>query len=102
MPPRKPLRFLANVQDGRLKLDVELSPEHALALEGGTLTLEVVGVVSKQCRCVFVPGILNPPGNTKPRVRTRCTHPAGHEGDHSFEPHVDSPNDRPTEEDPEE
>jgi hypothetical protein len=94
MPPRKPLRFLANVRDGRVVIDEAISDNDALALEGATLTLEVVGVVSDRCRAVWHPGILNGPGNTMPTVRTRCTSATGHKGPHSFEPQVD-PNDRP-------
>ncbi len=82
-----PLKFLAKVVDGRLTLD---QPVDAFTFpEGAAVTLGLISVVTDQCRYVFFPGILNPPGNRKPRVRTRCTAQAGHEGPHSFEPQVD-------------
>jgi hypothetical protein len=87
MPPKKPLRFSGNVVDGRLKLDEQVD-QFALP-EGATVTLVVVEVVTDRCRTVFVPGIIDPPGNRMPRIRTRCTSQAGHEGRHSFEPQDD-------------
>ena len=77
------IQLSACVIDGRIQVDEPADP--ILLPEGSKLVLSVVSVVTKQCGCVFVPGILDPPGNTMPRVRTRCTLQAGHEGSHSFE-----------------
>jgi len=80
----KPVQFLAKVVESRLQLDIPVDSE--VFPEGAEVTLTVSGIVTDRCRCVFVPGIMNPPGNRMPRVRTRCALQRGHEDGHSFEP----------------
>jgi hypothetical protein len=87
MPFQKPLRLSVNVVNGRLTFDEQVDGYYLP--EGAAVTLEVVEVVTDRCRTVFIPGILDPPGNRMPRVRTRCTAQAGHTGRHSFEPEMD-------------
>jgi hypothetical protein len=78
------VRLSARVVDGRIQIDEPADP--ILFPEGAKLTLGVLNVVTKQCCCVFVPGILDDPRYPrKPRVRTRCTLQTDHEGPHSFE-----------------
>jgi hypothetical protein len=68
------------IRDGKLVVDI---PD-GFAPNGTKVLLAVIDM-SNLCRAVFVPGVLRPPGEPpKPRVRTRCALPAGHDGDHSF------------------
>lgn len=68
------------VVDGKLILELPDEVE-----DGTSFTVRVLRR-SDQCPWTFVPGILNPPGNTMPRVRTRCSFKVGHGGDCSYGP----------------
>ena len=76
-------KFLATVENGSICLNEVADP--LFFPEGSQVTLTATRIVTKQCNCVFVPGILDPPGNRMPRVRTRCVLQVDHEGSHSFE-----------------
>jgi hypothetical protein len=50
------------------------------------LKLKEVMKSVRQCRSVWVPGVLRSPWPTRPEAKTRCTLPDGHIGRHSWEP----------------